>query len=718
MTLTQTELSPLAIFLPGASKLTPQHLERLAYVYVRQSSPKQVARNLESQALQYQLVQRATALGWSSQRIRVIDADQGLSGKESTYRNGFKELVAEVSLGHVGIIFGTEVSRLARNNSDWYQLLDIAAILSTLIADNDGIYDPASYNDRLLLGLKGSLSEAELHLLRQRLDAGRLNQVKRGVYRQMLPTGLSRLSDGTVVKDPDDQIRDTLELVFRRFSELGSCRQVAKSLRQSGVLLPRRQTGGFLGGQLLWKEASVDAIYGIIQNPAYAGAFVYGRRPSDPVRRQITGRAIQTRKAMEEWATIRQGVYPAYLSWEEFLRNQQRLHTNAATFERQSGRAQGAVRQGGALLQGLLVCDQCGHFMHVGYKPAIVYFCGAQQKRLQSPSCTFLSHQASAELEKLVVESFFEALRPAQLDVLQGILAAQQAEHQNLLQIWQERVKRASYAVQLAQRQYDAVDPANRLVAAELERRWEAALAQLHQTQQEYHRFEASAQLAAIPEEMAERFRQISQTLPQLWSGGELSNPEKKELLRCLIAQVIVHWSSSDTIEVRVVWLSGYYSVLELRPPVHKLRDLTDYQEMSERVATLWGEGLGEREIAKQMTKEGYRSSHMPYVSTVTVRNIRLEYLKANPARVSLQAPSLPGALAVAEFAERYGFEQIWLYRQIENQRLGAEYLSRHPRHRTYLIKEVPELVEKLRVLWERKEGWKKRHEQHQEVVK
>ncbi len=337
-----------------------------------------------------------------------------------------------------------ESNPLARNNSDWYQLLDMAAIMSTLIADNDGIYDPAQYNDRLLLGLKGTMSEAELHLLRQRLDAGRLNQVKRGVYRQILPTGLTRLSDGTVVKDPDDQIRHTLELVFNRFKEMGSCRQVAKAFRQSSVLLPRRQTGGFFRGQLLWKGASQEAIYEIILNPAYAGAFVYGRRPGDPVRRQITGRAVQTRKSLEEWATIQQGVYPAYLSWEEFLVNQERLGSDAATFERLSGRAQGIARESGALLQGLLVCDQCGHFMHVAYKPATVYFCSAEQKRLQSPSCTYFSRQASVRLEQLVVESFFEALRPAQLDALQGVLAAQQAERQNLLQIWQERVKRAA----------------------------------------------------------------------------------------------------------------------------------------------------------------------------------------------------------------------------------------------------------------------------------
>lgn len=290
----------------GQVKLTAQHFQRLAYVYVRQSTAKQVERNRESQENQYHLVERAKTLGWPTDRIRIIDMDQAHSAASSIHRAGFKDLVAEVSLGLVGIIFGWEVSRLARNNSDWYHLLDLAALFKTLIADNDGIYDPHLYNDRLLLGLKGTMGEAELYLIRQRMHAGRINQVHKGTYRQCLPTGLVRLSDGTVVKDPDDGIRHTIELVFNQFVEKSSSWKVAKALKQAGVLLPRRQTGGFFRGQLLWKPVTEAAVYEILQNPAYAGAFVYGRRPADPVRKQITGRASQVHKPMEEWISIHQ----------------------------------------------------------------------------------------------------------------------------------------------------------------------------------------------------------------------------------------------------------------------------------------------------------------------------------------------------------------------------------------------------------------------------
>ncbi|NWJ45709.1 MAG: recombinase family protein [Chloroflexi bacterium] len=292
----------------GQSKLTLQHCQRLAYVYVRQSTAKQVERNRESQENQYHLVERAKMLGWSTERIRIIDMDQAQTASSSSHRAGFKDLVAEVSLGLVGIIFGWEVSRLARNNSDWYHLLDLAALFKTLIADNDGIYDPRLYNDRLLLGLKGTMSEAELYLIRQRMDAGRLNQVHKGTYRQCLPTGLVRLPDGTVVKDPDDSIRHTIELVFNQFAEKGSSWKVAKALKQAGVLLPRCQTGGFFRGQLLWKPVTEAAVYKILNNPGYAGAFVYGRRPTDPFRKQITGRPIQVHKPMEEWINIQQNV--------------------------------------------------------------------------------------------------------------------------------------------------------------------------------------------------------------------------------------------------------------------------------------------------------------------------------------------------------------------------------------------------------------------------
>jgi DNA invertase Pin-like site-specific DNA recombinase len=263
-------------------KITDEHLERLACIYVRQSTMKQVAQNQESQHYQYRLQQRAQSFGWREERIRVIDQDMGLSGAEATARRGFQQLVAEVSLGQVGIIFGYEVSRLARNNRDWYQLLDLAAMMGSLIADNDGVYDPRLYNDRLLLGLKGTMSEAELHLLRQRLEQGRMSQVKRGAYRQQLPTGYVRLPDRTVVKDPDDQVRHVIKLMFAQFEALGSVNRVARYLRRQKILLPRRQKYGPQAGQICWKVASEAAVTDTLKNPAYAGAFAYGRRQVDP----------------------------------------------------------------------------------------------------------------------------------------------------------------------------------------------------------------------------------------------------------------------------------------------------------------------------------------------------------------------------------------------------------------------------------------------------
>src|SRR5215217_6891774 len=261
----------------GAEKITSRHLERRAYVYVRQSSPGQVQRNRESQRNQYALVERAVALGWPPGRIHVIDADLGQSGQDGG-RSGFQELVGEVSLGRVGIILAYEASRLARNNADWYRLLDLAAVVGTLLADADGVYDPRHYNDRLLLGLRGMLSEAELHLLHLRLAAGRRRQIERGDYRQHLPTGLVRLEDGRVVKDPDRQIRRTVALVFERFARLGTCQKVVRSLRDDRLLLPRRQVAGPQAGELLWKRPSMAAVYGLLRNPAYAGAFAFGRR--------------------------------------------------------------------------------------------------------------------------------------------------------------------------------------------------------------------------------------------------------------------------------------------------------------------------------------------------------------------------------------------------------------------------------------------------------
>jgi DNA invertase Pin-like site-specific DNA recombinase len=311
--------------------ITARHRERRAYVYVRQSSPHQVQRHRESQQNQYALVQRAIALGWLPDRVHVIDADLGQSGQDGR-RRGFQELVAEVSLGRVGIVFAYEASRLARNNADWYQLLDLATLVGTLIGDADGVYDPCSYNDRLLLGLRGMFSEAELHLLRLRLQAGRRRQIERGTYQQQLPTGLVRLPDGRVMKDPDQQVQRALELVFARFARLGSCQQVLRSLRDDGLLLPRWQTCGPRQGELVWKRPSDAALYDILKNPAYAGAFVYGRHGRHPDWRPGQPERV-THRPMDAWF-VHRDAYPSYIEWEQFVAIQARLADNASRYAR------------------------------------------------------------------------------------------------------------------------------------------------------------------------------------------------------------------------------------------------------------------------------------------------------------------------------------------------------------------------------------------------
>jgi DNA invertase Pin-like site-specific DNA recombinase len=679
----------------GQYKVRAEHLQRLAYIYIRQSTLKQVEHNRESQVNQYQLVQRAEALGWSRGRIRVIDTDQGLSGQGSEYRSGFKELVAEVSLGHVGIIFGYEVSRLARNNSDWYHLLDLAAVFGTLIADNDGIYDPRLYNDRLLLGLKGTMSEAELHLLRQRLDAGRMGQVLRGEYRQHLPTGLVRQPDGTVVKDPDDQVRHVIEIVLTKFAELGSCPKVLRYLLQENILLPRRQTSGLHKGELLWKPPSDSAIYNIVSNPAYAGAFAYGRKQTNPLKRKPGGQATgRVRKPMEEWIYLQQDVYPAYISWEQYLANRERLRQNSTRLTHWTQQTQGAAREGAALLQGLATCGICGRSMLVSYKNNPRYRCCALAKGFGKATCMSL-HAPS--VDEVVVQAFFEAIRPAQLDALQAILDSQQTDHQRLSQQWEERLKRARYEAHLCERQYQAVDPENRLVAAELERRWEEKLRQLQETQELYERFQLTSTPSGLTPELREQFQHISEKLPELWP--ELTNAQKKELLRSLIARVILKRDAPDRVGVKIVWISGHYSVVYAQPPILCQRDVTGYDEMLERIQALLQEGLNDEQIAAQLTEEGFHSARSAKVSPEMVLRIRRKHRWHLIRWKTRNALELDGYLTARGLATRLGVDQRWVYHRISDGTIDPRCVTRHPQADIYLIQNDPELIEQLQQL-------------------
>lgn len=676
-------------------KITSQHRQRLAYIYVRQSTVKQVRQNQESQAYQYRLRQRALELGWSEESIRIIDSDLGISGSESTARVGFQTLVAEVSLGRVGIVFGYEVSRLARNNYDWYHLLDLSAMFGTLIADCDGIYDPRLYNDRLLLGLKGTMSEAELHMLRQRLDAGRMNQVQRGVYRQRLPTGYLRLPDGTVVKDPDEQVRQVITLVFDKFSELGSSNKVLRYLRQSKILLPRRQSAGPQADQLLWKVASESAVTDMLCNPAYAGAFAYGRKQKDP-RLQNAARpaAGWVRRPLAEWLHLQQDVYPAYISWEQYLSNQERIRQNGLRFVESRQAAQGVVRKGPGLLQGMVVCGHCGHHLQVVYKHTPRYVCRGLIRTTDEVTRDCTSIRAPA-LDQMVVEAFFAALQPAQLDALEAILAAQHTEREQLAQHWQAQLKRAQYTAHLAQRQYDAVDPDNRLVAAELERRWEAELRQLHQVEEDYQHFQQTAVPDAVPPRLCELFRDISTRLPELWP--ELTNAQKKELLRSLISHVIVKRPVPDQIEARIVWISGHYSDHQAITPVHGEQEVSGYDEMVARIQELWKQGYNDEQMAAQLTAEGFHTARSSDVASVSVMKIRLARKWYLPLKQMQLVEALDGFLTARALAKQVGVNPSTIFRYIYKGIIPPEDVKHDPASGVYLIRDDPQLLDCLR---------------------
>ena len=683
-----------------APKISVSHLQRTAYVYVRQSTPQQVQKNLESQENQKALAQRAIYLGWSPQHVRVIDADLGLSGQSTEGRKGFRELTSEVSLGHAGIVLAYEASRLARNNADWYALLDLCTLRGTLIADADGVFDPTDYNDRLLLGLRGMMSEAELHLIRQRMEAGRLRQVEKGTYRQRLPPGLIRLDGGQVAKDPDLHIQRAIELVFERFASLGSMSKVLHSLLEDGVSLPRFRYLAPHQGELMWCRPTTTNIHGFLSNPAYAGAFVYGRRPMAQDGSSPSGRSpsaaknsqSRTVKPMEEWAVIHQDVYPAYISWERFLANKQRLQQNGY---RLAENTRGAPRSGPALLAGLAVCGHCGRRMSVVYggnKGHGGYVCTALPRNAGAQSCLYAPR---LNTDAAVVEAFFEAIRPAELDLLEETLEVQSAERQQTLQHHHDNIKAARYEARLAEKRYRSVDPENRLVAGELEKSWEDALCALEEAEEAAERFEQETPRTDLDPTLRDALADLGKRLPELWESGRLSVEHKKELLRSLIRRTILSRPQSDSTEIKIVWVSGAVSTLSVSQPLRRARDISGYEEMVERILALTAAGLTDAKIARTLTEEGFRAARSKKgVPKNFVRDVRRKRGVSSLYETQKGKEKLEGRWTVQGLAKELRVDENRIYRLIHNGTLATE---RHPKSGRYLVADDPELLAELR---------------------
>ena len=666
--------------------VTPTHLARKAMIYIRQSTPQQVLTNQESLRLQYALRLRAIELGWRSEDIEIIDADLGQTAAAAQNRQGFKEVVSRVTLGEVGIILSSEVTRLSRNCSDWYPLLDICGYRQCLIADRDGVYDPASTNGRLLLGLKGQLSEFELHTIRSRLNAGLLNKAQRGDLGLALPIGLIRQEDGQVLKDPNLEIQERIGLVFSTFLRVKSANKVLRFFNEHHLCLPRLDRFG----DLIWKEPRVAAILSILKNPAFAGAFVYGRSQT---HRDVSGKSKTKRSPFGKWKIVVQDKYPAYISWETFERIQAMLLDNYAEYDRNKTR--GVPRAGATLLHGIVYCGECGHKMVVQYKGGPEYQCNFLRQQFQVPVCQRISSQP---IDDFVVQAFFQALSPVELDVYEQALKTQAETAQQARQAHEQQLERLRYQAALAQRQYNQVDPDNRLVAAELERRWEAALVALKDTEDRLAFQQQNCENPPLlPPELKAAFSQIAQKLPEIWSQEEiLPTRQKKALLRCLIDKVVIHHVAHDKIHTRIVWKGGETTTAIVTITVGAFRRLSSAAEMEAVIVELSKQGKTDEDIAQHLTELGHASpKNIQAVLPSTVKTIRLKH-RIFQKRSQSHPRHIPGCLTIPQIAPMLGVTAHWIYHYIRSGRIEV---TRDQQTGLYLFSDQTETLDLFRQL-------------------
>jgi DNA invertase Pin-like site-specific DNA recombinase len=666
--------------------ITVHHLARKAVIYIRQSTPQQVLTNQESRHLQYALRQRALQLGWRDEDIDVIDADLGLTAVAAEHRTGFKDLVTKVTLSQVGIILSLDVTRLSRNLSDWYPLLDICGYKGCLIADRDGVYDPGTPNGRLLLGLKGTLSEMEMHTIRARLTAGLLHKAERGALALSRPIGLVRDQCGKVHKTPDLEVQHRIDLIFTTFLRVRTASKVLQFFKGQQLRVPGRNRFG----DLEWKPPTVAAIISVLKNPAYAGAFVYGR--SRTVRHASAPcKVTQKQLPLQEWKIVVHDKYPAYIPWETYVKIRTMLQDNYAEYDRNKTR--GIPRAGAALLHGLLYCGECGHKMMVQYKGGTLYLCNALRQKYGVPVCQNIP---ADWIDAAVVDAFFQALSPIELDVYARAVAAQQHTTETAERARQQQRERLHYQAALAQRQYNRCDPDNRLVAAELEARWEAALRELKQAEAAAAQERAQPVIpCALTAELQMMFANIGEQLPQFWDTQVLSQPQRKALLRCLIDKVVLQRVAPAQAQVRIVWRGGETTTLLVPVPVKSLAALPRAAEMEQLICALFAEGQSDEAIAARLTALGHRSPSSQAVLPNTVRCIRLKH-RLFPKRSQSHPRRIAGFLTVPQVARALAVPVHWIY---DHSNRGTIAITKDPTTRLYLFPDRPQTLKRLKEL-------------------
>ena len=560
--------------------------------------------------LQYGLTERAVALGWAASRVMVIDEDLGRSAADAAGRPGFARLVAELTMGHVGLVLGLDMSRLARAGQDWHQLTGLCSLAGALLADADGVYDPNWYNDRLLLGLKGTMTELELHLIRQRMASGRLAKAGRGELAVPLPAGYARRPSGEAALDPDEQVQAVVRLVFGLFEELGTVHAVLRFLVQHQVQIGMRERSGPGKGEVVWRAPHQQGLVNMLRNPAYAGIYAYGRSRTDPSRRLPAHEHSGWVRRLEagQWLVRIDGALPAYISAAQYERNLARLAANRARAE-----SPGAPREGPALLGGLVVCGICGHRLQVSYETSGQgltgrYCCQRRHHTYGEPRC---QQMAARFLDEHVVAQVLSALAPAALEL--SVTAAGQAEGRRaeVDRIWRQRLERADFACDRARRQYQLAEPENRLVARQLERDWEAALADRARLGEEYQRHRRQRPVRLSPAELA-AIRALAGDIPALWAAPTTTVADRKRLLRAVIESVqVTAEGATERVHATVTWAGGHQTRAALSRPVARIDQLSYYPALTERIRALAGQGLDTTAIAGQLAIEGFRTPRL-----------------------------------------------------------------------------------------------------------
>ncbi len=635
----------------GHQKVAARHLARSAYLYVRQSTMRQVIENTESTERQYALRQRAVTLGWPNDNVIVIDTDLGQSGA-STDREGFQKLVAEVGLGRAGIVLGLEVSRLARNSTDWHRLLEICALTDTLILDEDGIYDPSHFNDRLLLGLKGTMSEAELHVLSARLRGGIINKARRGALRLRLPAGFVYDPQGRVVLDPDKQVQESVRLLFQTFQRTGAAHATLKYFRNERLLFPTRVNGGPRKGELTWVPLSLNRVACILHSPWYAGTYAFGRTRW---RKQPNGKNRYERRAPSEWLALIRDAHPGYISWEEYEKNERRLQASAKALP--FDRSQIPPREGPALLQGRAVCGVCGSRMHVRYtmrreQQIPTYVCVGRGQLYGDPLCQNI---VGTSTDLAIANLLVETVTPIALEMTLAVQQEIQSRLDEADRLRYRQVERAQYEVDLARQRYMHVDPTNRLVADSLEVEWNAKLRASVEAREEYERQRTAEQLV-VDGEQRRRILALATDFPAVWRDPKTSDRERKRMLALLIEDVTLTKQQQITVAVR--FRAGTTTTLTLPRPLTAQQLRATHPEVRQQIDALLAEYTDDQ-VAHILNERGLRTGAGEDFDTASVKWVRFAAKLPSLKQRLLAA----GMLTTRQLGDKLGVERKTLGR-------------------------------------------------------